>query len=65
MTKEEQVLRDLCLEIVCDRIGGERFNELLIQSGIYLDDQEWEQANRLLGHSEKFVNGIEESLSSC
>lgn len=64
MTTRERVLRDLCIEIASGRIGGKKFNDLLIESGIYLDEQEWETANRLLGRSNP-TNLVEQSLPSC
>ena len=56
MQREERVLRDLCIEIAKGEIGGWRFNELLIQTGIYLDELEWEVANRLLGQSDRILS---------
>jgi len=43
----------LCIEIAKGDIGGERFNQLLLETGVYLDDVEWEYANRLLGKSDQ------------
>lgn len=53
MRKEEQALRALCIEIAKGDIGGDRFNQLLIEAGVYLDEVEWECANRLLGRSDQ------------
>lgn len=55
MRREERVLRDLCIEIAKGEIGGRRFNELLLESGVYLDEHEWEAANRLLGRSDQLL----------
>lgn len=52
MERRERVFRDLCIEIAKGQIGGERFNALLLQTGICLDDREWDTANKLLGRSE-------------
>lgn len=53
MQREERVLRDLCIEIAQGDIGGRRFNELLLDAGIILDEDEWRTANRLLGKSDE------------
>ena len=53
MQREERVLRDLCIEIAQGDIGGRRFNELLLDAGILLDEDEWRTANRLLGKSDE------------
>lgn len=65
MTDQERVLRDLCIEIALGRIGGKRFNDLLIASGIYLDEAEWETANRILGRSGDLMKWVEEPLPLC
>ena len=52
-SKNERVLMDLCIEIAKGDIGGDRFNPLLREAGVYLDDVEWEFANRLLGRSDQ------------
>jgi hypothetical protein len=49
----ERTLIDLCIEIAKGDIGGDRFNQLLLEAGVYLDDVEWEFANRLLGRSDQ------------
>lgn len=51
-TVKERALMDLCLEIARGNIGGERFNQLLLDTGIMLDEHEWDAANRLIGRSE-------------
>ena len=56
MQREERLLRDLCIEIARGEIGGGRFNSLLIEAGIYLDEYEWEIANRLLGQSDRLLS---------
>ena len=58
-TTKERALMDLCLEIARGNIGGERFNQLLIATGILLDEHEWDAANRLIGHSE-VINHLSE-----
>jgi hypothetical protein len=55
MRREERILRDLCIEIAKGEIGGDRFNQLLLETGIYLDEYEWEAANRLLGKSDQIL----------
>gem|GEM_PF-1842325 len=41
-------LKALCLEILQDHIGSERFTFLLRKTGIPLDTVEWDIANRIL-----------------
>ena len=53
--KSERALRALCIEIAKGDIGGERFNRLLVEAGVYLDEVEWEYANRLLGRSDHLM----------
>lgn len=53
--KEERALRALCIEIAKGDIGGDRFNQLLIEAGVHLDDVEWDFANRLLGRSDRLL----------
>ena len=65
MERQERVLRDLCIEIAKGEIGGGRFNDLLIQSGIYLDEHEWDVANRLLGQSERLSSLVETDASAA
>lgn len=56
MDRRERALRELCIEIAKGEIGGSRFNHLLIETGIYLDEREWEVANKLLGESDQFLS---------
>lgn len=60
-----RALRELCIEIARGNVGGARFNELLIQSGIVLDELEWDQANRLLGKSEEMLSLVDPSPPLC
>ena len=46
-------LRELCREVVYGNVGGERFNDLLIKTGVFLDDHEWTVTNHLLERSEQ------------
>lgn len=46
-------LRELCFEVVRGNVGGQRFNDLLIKAGVFLDDHEWTVTNKLLEESEK------------
>ncbi len=62
MQKEERALRDLCIAIAQGEIGGHRFNELLLEAGVILDDQEWDIANRLLGKSDQMMSLTTEAL---
>lgn len=65
MTQVERLLRDLCIEIAKGQIGGSRFNNLLLETGIQLDENEWETANRLLGRSAQLMQWVEEPLPTC
>jgi hypothetical protein len=65
MTRKERLLRELCIEIVAGRIGSKRFNELLLETGIQLDEQEWDAANRLLGRSSPLMKLIDDPPSTC
>ena len=51
--RSERVLIELCIEIAKGDIGGDRFNQLLLEAGVPLDDAEWEVANRILGRSDQ------------
>ena len=53
MNYTDVYLRELCLEVVQGNVGSERFNDLLIKTGIFLDDHEWFMTNRLLETSER------------
>lgn len=44
----DQHLKDLCVAILLERIGGDRFNQLLLKTGICLDSMEWDMANKIL-----------------
>jgi hypothetical protein len=51
-----QMLRELCLEIATGDIASERFTRLLYETGIQLDDHEWDAANRVLSQSECMIS---------
>jgi hypothetical protein len=53
MGYKDVYLRELCFEVVHGNVGGQRFNDLLIKTGVFLDDHEWTIANRLLEESEQ------------
>jgi len=61
----EQAFRDLCIEIALGNVGGEKFNRLLLETGICLDEYEWEQANRLLGKSEEMFSLVDKTPTPC
>ncbi len=63
MRSEERILRELCVRIAMGEIGGARFNELLVELGIPLDEPEWDYANRLLGESNQTHSLTENSVS--
>lgn len=47
------LLHQLCVELALGNVGGARFNRLLLQTGILLDECEWETANKILEKSEE------------
>ena len=49
----EHYLLELCVEVARGNVGGERFNDLLLKTGVLLDDYEWQVATRLLEETEK------------
>jgi hypothetical protein len=53
----------LCIEIAEGNISSSRFSELLIQTGVTLDESEWATANQILGRSEvmQSIYNVEES----
>jgi len=53
MAYKDVYLRELCLELVQGNVGGERFNDLLVKTGIFLDESEWMMTNRLLEKCEQ------------
>ena len=65
MTYQEIILRKLCIEIAKGEIGGQRFTDLLLQTGITLMDDEWETANRLLGQSTQLADLVEDPPPTC
>jgi hypothetical protein len=48
MIKEENLLIELCKEVITSGINTPRFNQLWIESGVKLTDIELEIANKLL-----------------
>ena len=49
---QDHLLVELCKEILSNHIGSERFNDLLLQTGVMLTDWEWYAASRMLSESE-------------
>ena len=60
MEKQERdrALHELCIVIAQDDICSHRFNYLLLESGVFIDDKEWEAANKLLSLSDRIVTLI-------
>lgn len=61
----DENLKKLCEAILNDSIGNENFGNLVIESGIKLDDTEWDIANELLKKSDEMnhaVGGQQEPL---
>ena len=52
MEVTNELLKKLCIEIATGDVGSELFTQLLLETGIRLDDREWDAANRVLVHSE-------------
>ena len=50
MLVNEQLMR-ICEEILKEDIAGENFGNLLIETGVKLEDQEWDIPNKLLEKS--------------
>lgn len=53
MASLDKDLRELCLEVALGNVGGTRFNDLLIKTGIQLEGHEWVVATRLLEKTEE------------
>ena len=53
MEDTERYLRELCLEIAYGNVAGEKFNDLLVKTGVMLDDREWAITTRLLEKTEQ------------
>ena len=49
-------IKELCLEIILGDVGSARFNDLLLETGISLDDGEWEATNKILSKSEEMFS---------
>jgi len=49
----DPILKEMCISVVMDEINQERFVNLIMESGIYLEELEWKIATRLLGESER------------
>lgn len=64
MDYKQFYFRELCREIVYDRVIGKKFNDLLVKTEVYLDEQEWAAANRLLEASERLDHLASSSMYS-
>lgn len=54
MEKQEKALRELCIQIARGDIMSHQFNNLLLESGVFLDDEEWQATNKLLSKSDEY-----------
>ncbi len=54
----DQNLKALCLEILSDNVGSDRFNMLLLQTGVRLDTIEWDVANKMLGKGDTIQHAL-------
>lgn len=50
---ENKALCELCLGLARGDLSHERFGELLLETGVALDDREWETASRMIGLGEQ------------
>ena len=48
MRKQDLILKELCLELAEKGVQTDRFTQLWIESGVLLDGEEFEIANRIL-----------------
>ena len=53
-----QHLKMLCEAILKGSIENENFNNLLVSTGVKLDDKEWDIANKLLEKSDEMSHAI-------
>ncbi len=53
MDYKDIYFRELCRQIAQDQILGQKFNDLLVKTEVYLDEQEWAATNMLLEASER------------
>lgn len=51
----------LCLEVIKDNIQSQEFNELLLETGISLDNPEWEITNKMLSMAEDVLMTLGEA----
>lgn len=60
--QQNRALMDLCIAIAKDDICSHHFNHLLLESGVMIDDKEWEAANKLLSLSDQIVTLIKPDI---
>lgn len=51
-------LTALCHELLRDDLGSDRFNMLLLHSGIKLDTAEWDVTNKILGKGDEIKHSL-------
>lgn len=49
----DPVLREMCVSVINGEVNGERFTNLLMESGMNLEEIEWQMVTRLLGESDR------------
>lgn len=49
----DPILKEMCLSVVNGDVNGEKFTSLLMESGLNLEEVEWQVATRLLGESDR------------
>jgi len=51
----DPLLKEMCLDVIADKVNEEKFAVLLLESGLELDDVEWKIAVRLLGEVDRMM----------
>lgn len=54
----DPALRRLCMEVLNDNVLSQQFNELLIETGVCLESDEWNVANRMLGLADEILLAV-------
>lgn len=57
----DQHLKALCLEVLHENVVSERFNRLLLETGVRLDPVEWRLANKIIEKGDE----IRHSVAQC
>lgn len=57
--QKETCFMALCIEVANGQVFGNKFTRLLLETGVYLDEVEWDTAGRLLGKSDQILSTLE------